>query len=265
MLSVRLVSTLIFIPLFLILLFLGNEITFYFFASITIGIAMFEFYKIMSNLKSKPYFIFGITTGIILNIFPLLEKSCFLNFSLINFIIFFFFLIIFLFKKKENTNLTDAAFTLLGIIYIAWPLSCLSKIRCLENGNKLILFLFFSTWSSDIAAYFIGTCFGKHKLIPSISPSKTWEGSIAGVIGSLITVFLFIKFYALNFTILDAFFLGSFFAIVGQIADLVESLIKRYTNVKDSGNIIPGHGGILDVIDSLILTAPLLYFYLVLR
>ena len=128
----------------------------------------------------------------------------------------------------------------------------------------MIISIFVSIWICDSAAYFIGSAYGLHKLMPRVSPKKSWEGAIAGfvfaVIGMIAARELVLEFLELR----DAIAIGLIVGAFGQIGDLVESLLKRDNHVKDSSSIIPGHGGILDRFDSLLFTAPIVYLYFLL-
>jgi phosphatidate cytidylyltransferase len=153
------------------------------------------------------------------------------------------------------------AVTQLGMIYIGWFFSYLLFIRNLTEHGGYLFFLILTIWANDIVAYLVGRKFGKHKMAPSISPNKTWEGALAGFITCLAAAEIFSGIALINGT--HALTLGILIGIVAQLSDLVESLIKRDAGVKDSGVAIPGHGGVLDRMDSFVLTAPLLYYYVV--
>ncbi len=131
-----------------------------------------------------------------------------------------------------------------------------------EKGAVLVMLTFLATWACDTFAYFAGKYYGKKKIAPNLSPGKTWEGSIGGFAGSLIMV------VALSFLIKipigHALALGSLFGLLSQIGDLSESAIKREIGIKDSGSIVPGHGGILDRFDSLLFSGPIAYYYILL-
>lgn len=169
----------------------------------------------------------------------------------------------FLLRPKKNF-LINISLTLFISIYIGHFLSFIIHIRDLLHGDILLIFALFTTWMSDTVAYIFGVYFGKSHIFPSISPNKTLEGSISGILGGAICGMLFYFVLPLNPIILLV--LGFFAAICGQIGDLFESLIKRNFNVKDSGNLLPGHGGILDCMDSVLFSVPALYFcfYLIL-
>lgn len=174
-----------------------------------------------------------------------------------------------LFRDKDSAILNLGS-TLLGIFYIGLFASSLIRIRefygesqlLYQQGGLLIISVLASIWACDSAAFFIGSAIGRHKLFPRVSPNKSWEGAIAGFIFSIAAMVaarsLIIDFLPLHHTILIGLIIGIF----GQTGDLIESLLKRDAGVKDSSNIIPGHGGIFDRFDSLLYTAPLIYLYL---
>jgi len=165
------------------------------------------------------------------------------------------------FLKREKDTIVDIAVTALGMIYVGWFFSYLIFIRSLTEHGGYLFFLIFTVWAMDIAAYLTGRLFGKTLLVPSISPKKTWEGAIAGFIVAIIASWILNEMAGLQ--IWQALILGVMIGIFGQYSDLIESLIKREAGVKDSSDLLPGHGGVLDRIDSFILTAPLMYYYIV--
>ena len=155
----------------------------------------------------------------------------------------------------------DALVILLGMLYVGFPLSTVVSARALPDGQWLVLFLAVVTWASDIGAYYAGTLWGKHPLLPSISPKKTVEGVLGGLILAVAVALLAQQWFASQLSVSDALILGALLTMVGLIGDLFESFIKRRTGVKDSGGILPGHGGMLDRLDSLLFTAPTFYYY----
>ncbi|WP_130471489.1 phosphatidate cytidylyltransferase, partial [Candidatus Magnetaquicoccus inordinatus] len=149
-----------------------------------------------------------------------------------------------------------------GVIYCTLPMLLLLEIHRLEGGGWLICYLLFTVWATDIGAYFSGRRWGRKKLAESISPGKTWAGFwggllLASVVGSLITLVS-----PLPFSFTQAGTMAALLSLVGQMGDLAESLAKREAGVKDSGQLIPGHGGLLDRLDSLLFAAPLFYLFL---
>lgn len=180
--------------------------------------------------------------------------------------------------KNNPKNISTMANTLLGIIYIPWLFSFFPMIKYLyadlqvggrSPGALLCFYLVVVTKFCDIGAYLTGRAFGRHKMIPRISPNKTWEGLIGGFVIALIasvTAFGYIqdRIQIVGLDYRDALFLGVLLGVLGAVGDLSESLLKRETHVKDSGEVLPGIGGALDLIDSLLFTAPVLYAYLIL-
>jgi phosphatidate cytidylyltransferase len=166
-----------------------------------------------------------------------------------------------IFLKREKDTIVDIAVTVLGMIYVGWFFSYLIFIRSLTEHGGYLFFLLFTVWAMDIAAYLSGIVFGHTPLMPSISPKKTWEGAIAGFLVCLIAAGIFS--WTAQLEIWHALILGALIGVFGQVSDLIESLIKRDAGVKDSSNLFPGHGGVLDRIDSFILTGPLMYYYVV--
>lgn len=182
------------------------------------------------------------------------------------------------FRSPLELVLPETGAGVLLLLYVAYPLTLIPRILAVEDGTALLLFLFLCVWCGDIAALYVGKAFGRRKLAPAISPNKTWEGTYASVAGSLLfgmgLVFLGDWFSAHNstFTRLHTSWPWWSFALLAillnvaaQIGDLAESALKRGVGVKDSGTLLPGHGGMLDRIDALLFAAPVLWFVLVLR
>ena len=180
------------------------------------------------------------------------------------------------FRSPLIQVLPDTAQGIFGLIWIAYPLTLIPLLWKEEDGPALVVFLMVCVWAGDVAALYIGRAFGKHKLAPRLSPGKTWEGSIASIIGSMLAAALVIWIgnlltargnLILHITepIWQTLILAAILNIAAQLGDLLESAIKRGAGVKDSGTMLPGHGGILDRIDALLLAAPILWFALILK
>jgi len=163
--------------------------------------------------------------------------------------------------KNELSKFTSLGFGLFGMVWIIWSLAHMTLIKELPDGTALLFYLLFVISFSDIFAYFGGKRFGKSLLAPTISPKKTWEGSFYGVVGGGLVGAVFGEI-AMSMFWIYGMLLAMVLAIVGQFGDLIESKIKRLCNVKDSGSILPGHGGILDRIDGHMLAAPVFYYLL---
>lgn len=169
-------------------------------------------------------------------------------------------------RDRVNVAFLSVASTLLGAVYIGWAFGYhLILLRDISGaGRGLIFFLLVTVWLGDTAAYLFGKRFGRHKLRPAISPAKTIEGAVAGVVfGALGGLGVWSVFLQEVLGFPHALILGILLGVVGQLSDLSESVIKRSADVKDSGSLIPGHGGLLDRCDSLIFSAPTLYYYFV--
>jgi len=134
-------------------------------------------------------------------------------------------------------------------------------LRNQPKGLQWVFFLLMTVWAGDTCAYFTGTLIGKHKLYPKISPKKSIEGLLGGLAGSIIVAFFFRRFFLQDLTWSHTVMLAFFIMILGQMGDFGESMIKRSVNVKDSSRLIPGHGGLLDRLDSLLFSTPFLYYY----
>lgn len=192
------------------------------------------------------------------------------------------------FRKDLRGGLASAAASGFGVLYIAGSLSLLIALRADSAYDFLIIFILFSVWAGDTAAYYVGRAIGKHKLAPIVSPNKSWEGAIASIIASVAVAFAVLHyreqlsgffshqvhiatggwtFYAPLETItfraapLHAVILGVLTNIAAQFGDLFESALKRGANLKDSGTLLPGHGGILDRIDALLFAIPVVWYY----
>ena len=169
------------------------------------------------------------------------------------------------FTKRDNRAVLSISAILFGLLYVAWFLSFMIRIRAMplagETSQRLLIaYLILVTKSGDIGAYFIGSKLGRHSLIPRISPKKTVEGALGGLIFSVLVSLICRAFLPL-FSLRHLLILGLSLGVLAQIGDLSESLIKRDCGVKDSGRTLPGLGGVLDTIDSLLFTAPVFYFY----
>jgi phosphatidate cytidylyltransferase len=149
-----------------------------------------------------------------------------------------------------------------GVVYIALPLSHLVLLKGMEQGKWWILFTLILIWSNDTFAYYTGKNLGKHKLCPKISPKKTIEGAVGGIFGGIIAALIFNYLKPLGVGNLELIIVALFIGGLSIMGDLIESTMKRGMGVKDSGSMIPGHGGLLDRIDSMIFVVPALYYYL---
>jgi len=161
--------------------------------------------------------------------------------------------------SKKGAKFNSTAF--FAIVYAA-ILSFTSLVLRMRHGSFLLLNMFVVIWVADSAAYFVGSRFGKHKLMEKISPNKTVEGSIGSVLGAIAVQLLLAPLFKIGISWPVAIFWGFAISVFAQVGDLIESMFKRSAGVKDSGNIMPGHGGVMDRLDSILFTAPLYYFFI---
>lgn len=214
-------------------------------------IGLSEFYSAIKKTSLNPVNIIGYigTIGLFLpNIFPRITKEFLLVLIIISLLI--------ILMLKRSITITDISVTLLGILYIPFLLSHILYL----DGSLYIWLIFIIAFGTDTFAYIFGNLFGKNKLSPNISPNKTIEGSIGGILGSLISslVYAFMMNIDSKWSII---ILSILVSMISQIGDLVASKIKRMVEIKDYGYIFPGHGGVLDRFDSIILSAPVVYYF----
>ncbi len=161
---------------------------------------------------------------------------------------------------------TQVAYTVFGVLYVPMLLGFIYRVRNLESGIYTVWLIYISSWVCDTFAYLIGVAIGKHKLAPNLSPKKSIEGSIGGICGSVLAGFIYSYFLLekqIPGSMIGVLIVCTVGAIVSQTGDLAASAIKRNHDIKDYGHLIPGHGGILDRFDSVIFTAPMIYYLLV--
>ena len=239
---------------------------------------LWEFYDMASRKDLFNYKNFGLIAGVLLMVgtFFKLTGSLGVNnsparvndFETSFLILFVLGLCIRQFVEKKNTaGITAISTTLFGLMYVPWLLNFIQKIYFFPNiaGNYYLLYFVLITKFSDTGAYVVGSLIGRHKMIPRISPGKTWEGFGGAVVVSTLASVAFVQIWAVKMPAMNwihAIVLGVILSIAAVVGDLIESLFKREANLKDSGKLFPGIGGILDLLDSLLLNAPIMYIYL---
>ncbi|HCJ67579.1 MAG TPA: phosphatidate cytidylyltransferase [Elusimicrobia bacterium] len=270
MLLPRFLTALLGIPLILLLIWVGY-LPFFLLVYAIIFLGLYEFYYLWTEKGYQPDKLFGYIFGSLLlfsfyfNGLGLANPKLNEGTALILSLGFLLYLAISLFRKKANEqgNYLNIILTFWGIIYVVWFLGHLLLIRELRPfGREYTYLLFLTAWISDTAAYFVGINYGQHYLARKISPKKTWEGTIAQMFAGILVVLVFKIFLLKHFSYLQVFVLGIILPLSGLFGDLTESYLKRQIGVKDSGSLLPGHGGILDRFDTLIFTAPVFYYYL---
>ena len=224
-------------------------------------LAALEFYRVVKTSQVEPLTCFGLIWTLLFIISPHCSWA-YINPLLLTLVVVLPPLWLLARRHKEDA-LTGWVWTIAGILYIGWLLSHFVALRGLESGRDWVLFALFVTFASDSAAYFIGRAWGRHPLAPDISPKKTREGAIGGIAGAIIASLLLVMLLDLPISYGAAILLSIAVSVFGQIGDLFESLFKRNMGVKDSGNAMPGHGGFLDRMDSIVFAGVVVYYYVI--
>jgi phosphatidate cytidylyltransferase len=247
-----------------------NPLSYFTLMGVITTLGLWEFYGLLTVAPLKANKIFGVFTGLLF-----LSITCLYAMGMAHPVWYWLLVpciaLIFVSElyRKQETPFQNIAMTLLGILYIAIPFSLLVLYGFVQPGFSgyeptLVLGFFFLLWSNDTGAYLTGITIGKHPMFPRISPKKSWEGFTGGIILTVVVAFIISKYFvALPLT--DWIAIAVIIGVFGVWGDLIESMLKRSLQVKDSGNILPGHGGILDRFDSVVFSAPLVFVYLQLK
>ncbi len=266
-LFLRILSTVIFVPLFVYALFFEHTFIFPILLASAGLWALYEFYGLMRKTGYQPFDTLGYVFYMVFLVYTIYPIYFTFSFPLLLWMILLGGFITYLLSSCGSTPsfFANSGVTILGLLYVGWPFSLLLNLRQLELGAWYIIWLIVVTWFCDIGAYLIGSVIGKHKLCPSISPGKTVEGLIGGIITSLLAAgitrhIILSHHFHFRFSFFTNLWLTLVITTIGVLGDLVESVLKRQAGVKDSGNTYTGHGGILDIVDSLLFTVPAFYF-----
>ncbi len=262
MLKKRVATAVLLLPLVVIVVWFNEPVPWLaVFAAIWGVLAAWEFYRAVTNSGQKvpPLTYFGLLWILLFIISPLFDYH-YLNLILLASAVVLP-AIWFLVRRHREGAFLGWVWTVAGILYIGWLLSHFVALRELDFGRDCVLFALFVTFASDSAAYFIGSAIGKHHLAPSTSPKKTWEGAAGGVLGAIGVGLLLVILLDLPITYIQAVPLAIAVSTFGQLGDLLESLFKRTVRIKDSGKAMPGHGGFLDRMDSVVFAGVFVYYY----
>lgn len=259
----RVLTSVFLISLSAVILFFGTPLLFSLEVVAFAALALHEFLALLKEAGIPVYRVFGVAMGIVIPLVVMMElghtQSGEVLFLVLACLCLF---VIQFFRRPHPEALTGIALTLFGILYVSWFLSFLIKMRFLYGGILWVAYLLAVTKAGDIGAYLVGTPFGRHSLIPHVSPKKTVEGMVGGLLASIAVSAAFHRILPLRFSLEHLVVLGFLIGVVAQIGDLSESLMKRFCNAKDSGSVLPGMGGFLDAVDSILFTAPIFYFHL---
>ncbi len=222
---------------------------------------LYEYFTMLEKKGISIYKYFGIGMGTVIPLSIMFRFEPTKSWELLFIVLALLFILLMQFKRRDSSGvIVDISTTLFGILYVSWFFSFMIKIRYLAGGFGFLVALLLIVKLGDIGAYLIGSRWGKRPLLPHISPKKTVEGSIGGLLFSVLGALASKTFLPFGYGQLVMTGVG--LGILGQLGDLSESLLKRDCRIKDSSGILPGMGGILDQIDSLLFTAPVFYFYL---
>ncbi len=262
----RTLSGILFVGVIVAAILLGQ----WYFAIVFLALSvlgLLEFYRLVVSTGVKPQVITGVLISVAIFLLSYLWFSNVVetNWFLLLIPLFFIVFVIELYRKKDKP-FENIALTFMGVIYIAVPFSFLTGFVFPDSGysnyTSVILISYFSLiWLYDSAAYIFGVSFGKHRLFERISPKKSWEGFIGGAVITLLASYI-ISFYFTELSLINWLVIGLIIIVSATFGDLSESMFKRSIGVKDSGNILPGHGGILDRFDAVLLSSPLVFAYL---
>lgn len=245
-----------------------SHITFFIVFLGLMAACMYEFYILGLKAKIRPQALLGIFIGIALFVWSYLYASGEIErITIFGFIPLIAGIFIVELYRAQHKPIHNIAYTILGLVYIALPFTLLNFM--VINGSsfqmtytpKILLGILFLVWGNDTGAYLFGVSMGKHKMFPRISPKKSWEGFLGGIVITTIVAWIITAFFTeINFK--HWLVIGLISALMGVFGDLVESMFKRSIGVKDSGKFLPGHGGLLDRFDALIMVIPVVYAYL---
>jgi phosphatidate cytidylyltransferase len=255
----RLLTGAVALPLLILLILKGTLFLFTCFVVLLSLLGLFEFYRMALPGRIGA----GLTAslgGALLLLTLLTPFRTMFLFALTLLVILFGLIVLFTFNEVRSAA-SDAALLLMGFLYVPLLLGHLVLLRELPDGIPWIFLMMIIVMGGDTGAYYIGSSFGKRKLYPAVSPNKSVEGAMGGLVGSIVGAFIAKATFFSALTALDCLAIALVLGLLGQLGDLFESLLKRSFGVKDSGIIVPGHGGILDRLDSLLFAAPAAYYY----
>ncbi len=266
MLKHRIITGVVGVPLVIIAIWFGDPWPWFTILIAAAALAgTYEFYHMANFDRKEPLIYLGLLWSLALVLSPCYGRSDVLpTVATVTMLISLICLLRYPSREKAFHNW---AWTIAGALYVGWMLSYWLNLRGLDDGRNWVYLAMLTTFANDTAAFFIGRAWGKRKLAPAISAGKTWEGAIGGLISAILAAIVIATVLNLvspfTFRYWQIIVLGFLVGIFAQLGDLVESLLKRNVGVKESGNLLPGHGGILDRFDSLIFVGAVVYYYVI--
>lgn len=257
MLKTRTLTAVIGIPVILGILYAGGIYGDIFFGLLGM-LGMYELFAMMSRAAYHPLYLPGYVLMI-----TLLYGSKYPQHLPLIISVLMLFMIIYAVLTYPRIQILDVSLSLMAAVYLGWTLSYAEKILTLSDPFPVMLLVFLLTWASDVGGYVCGRLWGKHKLAPLLSPKKTWQGAVGATVLPIVTAGIYFYFWPSSLSLASYLLLGLTAGVLAQCGDLFMSSIKRFFQIKDSGYIIPGHGGVLDRFDSFLLVAPVVYYFFV--
>lgn len=270
--KLRVITAVVGIPLLLALVYFDFRVDTSWFSRVPLLILLVgaaaalgavEFYRLGTHAGARPLTVFGVIWAVLFVVAALFDVDWGTGALLASAaVVPLVWLVVF----RRDTRFQSWVWTLTGILYLGWTLGHYVALRQLDHGRELVILAVFTTFACDTSAFFVGRAWGRHHMAPAISPHKTWEGAIGGFVGAVAAALalrslLSLGDWSLPLNYVEAIGVGCLIGVVAQLGDLLESLLKRRAGVKDSGNLIPGHGGVLDRIDSLVFTGVIVYYF----
>jgi len=270
--KLRVITAVVGIPLLLAFVYFDFEVDTEWFSRVPLlilavgaaaALGAWEFYRLGTHAGARPLTVFGVVWAALFVVAALFDvdwatASLLASAAVLP--------LVWLAIFRRDALLQSWVWTLAGMLYMGWMLGHYVMLRQLDDGRELVILVLFTTFACDTSAYFVGRSWGKHRMTPTISPHKTWEGAIGGFAGAVaaalaLRYLLSLGDWSLPLSYVEAIGVGCLVGVAAQLGDLLESLLKRRAGVKDSGNVLPGHGGVLDRIDSLVFTGVIVYYF----
>lgn len=270
--KLRVITAVVGIPLLLALVYFDFRVDTSWFSRVPLLILLVgaaaalgavEFYRLGTHAGARPLTVFGVIWAVLFVVAALFDVDWGTGALLASAAVL---PLVWLVVFRRDTRFQSWVWTLTGILYLGWTLGHYVALRQLDHGRELVILAVFTTFACDTSAFFVGRAWGRHHMAPAISPHKTWEGAIGGFVGAIAAALalrslLSLGDWSLPLNYVEAIGVGCLIGVAAQLGDLLESLLKRRAGVKDSGNLIPGHGGVLDRIDSLVFTGVIVYYF----